>query len=94
MIDCARHLGKEIPCFWDAEEAQVLDAGKHSYAYYIRAKKSAKEALEAVLPDGEIMELPGRDEDLAYFTKPMKQDAFEKVAEGLGDLVLGTIRLG
>ena len=94
VIDCVRHLGKEIPCFWDAEEATILDAGKHSYAYYIRAKKSAKEVLGAVLPGGEILELPGRDEDLAYFTQPMKQDAFEKVLEGLGDLVLGTIRLG
>ncbi|MBR4734105.1 MAG: homoserine dehydrogenase [Lachnospiraceae bacterium] len=94
VIDCVRHLGKEIPCFWDAEEATILDAGKHSYAYYIRAKKSAKEVLGAVLPGGEIMELPSRDEDLAYFTQPMKQDAFEKVLEGLGDLVLGTIRLG
>lgn len=94
VIDCARHKEKEIPCFWDAENAEIADAGKHVSAYYIRAKKNAKEALEAVLPGGEFIELPEREADLAYFTQPMAHNAFEKICEGLGDLVLSTIRLG
>ncbi|MCR4599996.1 MAG: homoserine dehydrogenase [Acetatifactor sp.] len=94
VIDCARHMGKEIPCFWDAEDAVVADAGKHVYAYYVRAKKNAKEALQALLPGGEFIELADRALDLAYFTQPMAQNAFEKVCEGLGDLVLGSLRLG
>ncbi|MBQ2099460.1 MAG: homoserine dehydrogenase [Lachnospiraceae bacterium] len=94
VIDCARHMGKEIPCFWDAEDAVVADAGKHVYAYYLRAKKNAKEALQALLPGGEFIELADRAQDLAYFTQPMAQNAFEKVCEGLGDLVLGSLRLG
>lgn len=93
VIDCARHKEKEIPCFWEEEDAVIVDPGKSEFAYYVRAKKNAKEALEAVLPGGEVLELPGR-EDIAYFTQPIAQNAFEKVCEGLGDLVLGSIRLG
>ena len=94
VIDCARHKEKEIPCFWEQEEAKIADLGKSEFAYYIRAKKNAREALEAVLPGGKLLELPEREEDLAYFTAPIAQNAFEKVCEGLGDLVLGSIRLG
>ena len=94
VIDCARHKEKEIPCFWEQEEANIADLGKSEFAYYIRAKKNAREALEAVLPGGKLLELPEREEDLAYFTAPIAQNAFEKVCEGLGDLVLGSIRLG
>jgi len=94
VIDCARHKEKEIPCFWEQEEAKIADLGKSEFAYYIRAKKNAREALEAVLPGGKLLELPERAEDLVYFTAPIAQNAFEKVCEGLGDLVLGSIRLG
>ena len=94
VIDCARHKEKEIPCFWEQEEAKIADLGKSEFAYYIRAKKNAREALEAVLPGGKLLELPERAEDLAYFTAPIAQNAFEKICEGLGDLVLGSIRLG
>lgn len=94
VIDCARHKEKEIPCFWEEESAEIVDIGKSEFAYYVRAKKNAKEALEALLPGGETLELPDRTEDFAYFTKPIAQNAFEKVCEGLGDLILGSIRLG
>lgn len=94
VIDCARHMGREIPCFWDQEEAQIADLGNRVNAFYVRAKAESREALEAVLPGGTVLELPGRKEDFAYFTQPMAENVFDKVCEGLGDLVLGRIRLG
>ncbi len=94
VIDCARHKENAIPCFWDAENAEIVDAGKHVNAYYLRVKKSAKEAVEAVLPGGKLLEIPERTEDVAYFTQPLSRNAFEKICEGLGDLVLGSLCLG
>lgn len=94
VIDCTRNLGRKIPCDWDAQEATVEDAGNNVCAYYVRAKKSAKAALLAAFPEGEALELPDRAEDLAYFTKPMAHSMFVSACEGLGDAVLGSIRLG
>ncbi len=94
VIDCARHKEKEIACFWDQEDAVIEDAGKSVSAFYVRAKKGAEEALEAVFPGGKILTIPERTEDFAYFTEPMAKNAFDKICEGLGDLVLGSIRLG
>lgn len=94
VIDCARHMGKELPCYWDEQEAEVADAGNNVCGYYVRAKKSAKAALLSAFPEGEVLELPDREEDLAYFTKPMAHNAFVRACEALGDSVLGSIRLG
>ena len=94
VIDCARHKEKEIACFWDQEDAVIEDAGKSVSAFYVRAKKGAEEALEAVFPGGKVLTIPERTEDFAYFTEPMAKNAFDKICEGLGDLVLGSIRLG
>ncbi len=93
VIDCARHQGKVIMCFWDKEEAVLADSSKSSSAFYLRAKDGSQEAVKAVIPGGRILELPGRDEDFAYFTPVLEEGAFEKICEGLGDLILGRIRL-
>ncbi len=93
VIDCARHQGKVIMCFWDKEEAVLADSSKSASAFYLRAKAGSQEAVKAVIPGGRILELPGRDEDFAYFTPVLEEGAFEKICEGLGDLILGRIRL-
>lgn len=93
VIDCARHKEREIMCFWDKEEAVLADLSKSTSAFYMRARKGSQEALKAVIPGGSMLELPGRTEDYAYFTPEMEESVFDKICEGLGDLVLGKIRL-
>lgn len=93
VIDCARHKEREIMCFWDKEEAVLADLSKSTSAFYVRARKGSQEALKAVIPGGSMLELPGRTEDYAYFTPEMEESVFDKICEGLGDLVLGKIRL-
>lgn len=93
VIDCARHKEREIMCFWDKEEAVLADLSKSTSAFYVRARKGSQEALKAVIPGGSMLEIPGRTEDYAYFTPEMEEGVFDKICEGLGDLVLGKIRL-
>lgn len=80
-------------CFWDEEDAVLADPSKSSSAFYLRVKAGGQEAVKAVIPGGRVLEIPERDGDFAYFTPVLEEGVFDEICEGLGDLVLGRIRL-
>lgn len=92
VIDCARHQGKTIMCFWDKEEAKLADVKEIERAFFVRAKAGAEEAVKAAFPGGNLVKTL-RTEDFGYFTAVMKEKEFAQVCETLGDNVLNAIRV-
>lgn len=92
VVDCARHLGKVIMCFWEDKDASIADVSETECGYFVRAKASAKAAVEAAFAGCEVFTIPGRD-DFAVFTKPMKEKEFAAKYEALGSDALSRIRL-
>ena len=92
VIDCARHLGKVIMCFWDQKDAKIAEVSELERRFYVRVKASAK-AQAVEMFDGDVLTVPGRDEDVAVFTGSMKEKDFAACCEKLGDAVLSRIRL-
>ena len=92
VIDCARHQGKVIMCFWDKEEVKLADAGETERSFFVRAKAGAEAAVEAAFPGGQMVHLEDRKEDFGYFTQPMKEKEFRAKYEALGEQMLGRIR--
>ena len=93
VIDCARHQGKVIMCFWDKEEVKLVDTRESVRSFFIRAKAGAEGAVEAAFPGGRELHLADRKEDFGYFTQPMKESEFLAKYEALGEQMLGRIRL-
>lgn len=93
VVDCARHPGKVIPCFWDQETAEMADLKEVEHRFFLRIKPGAREAAEAVFPRGKVLELPERKEDLGFFTAPIKEKDFAERCGILGDMVLNKIRV-
>ena len=93
VIDCARHQGKVIMCFWDKEEVKLVDTGESVRSFFIRAKAGAEANVEAAFPGGKELHLEDRKEDFGYFTQPMKESEFLAKYEALGEQMLGRIRL-
>ena len=93
VIDCARHQGKVIMCFWDKEEVKLADIGEAERSFFIRAKAGAEDAVTAAFPGGRMVHLKDRKEDFGYFTQPMKESEFLAKYEALGEQMLGRIRL-
>ena len=93
VIDCARHQGKVIMCFWDKEEVKLVDTGETVRSFFIRAKAGAEANVEAAFPGGKELHLEDRKEDFGYFTQPMKESEFLAKYEALGEQMLGRIRL-
>ena len=92
VVDCARHQGKIIMCLWDKEEAQLEDVGEVSRQFFLRVKASGMETLKAAFPEGEVLEIPGR-EDFGYITKECKEASFYEKVKELSDNVLSVIRV-
>lgn len=93
VVDCARHQGKVIMCFWDKEEAKLACVEETERSFFVRAKAEALEAVKAAFPGGEVLTVAGRSEDFGYFTPVMKEKDFAAKCEALGEAVLSKIRL-
>ena len=93
VVDCARHQGKVIMCFWDKEEVKLADIGEAERSFFIRAKAGAEDAVTAAFPGGRMVHLKDRKEDFGYFTQSMKEKDFQAKYEALGEQMLGRIRL-
>ncbi len=93
VIDCAKHLGENIMCFWTQEQAVIADLGNVEHQFFLRVKTGAKEAVEAVFPGGRFLVLPERTQDLGYFTGTLREKDFADRCELLGDVILGRIRV-
>ena len=93
VVDCARHQGKVIMCFWDKEEVKLADIGEAGRSFFIRAKAGAEDAVTAAFPGDRMVHLKDRKEDFGYFTQSMKEKDFQAKYEALGEQMLGRIRL-
>ena len=93
VVDCARHLGKQIMCFWDAKESNVVSLDQATRKFYIRADKKALEQVKELFPQGEVLTIDAKPDEFAYFTKEMTEKDFAEKAKELGDALLTRIRV-
>ena len=92
VIECARNIGRFLPCFWNSEEAELAEISELKRSFFVRAAKDAKELLEEAFPGGRFIEIQGRD-DIGYVTLPVKEKDFASKYAALGDKVYGRIRI-
>jgi len=92
VIECARNQGRFLPCFWDQEEASLVDISEVKRSFFIRAKAEQRAVLEEVFPGGSFIILKGRN-DVGYVTEPIKEKEFAEKYAALGDGVYGRIRM-
>lgn len=93
VIDCARHQGKVITCFWDKEDIRLADVADVERCFFLRGAEYAKETIITMFNGGRKIELEGRIEDFGYITAPMTEKEFDDICSSLGDAVLGRIRI-
>lgn len=92
VVDCARHLGKVIMCFWEDKDAKIADVSDLENQYFVRIKSSSKSEADKVFAGCEVINVSGRD-DFAVITQAMKENVFAAKCSELGDAVESSIRL-
>lgn len=90
VIDCARHIGKVIMCFWDAEEADLLSIDKVQRKFFFRVKSEGlARARELFAQDLEEVSLPGITDECGFITPVMSEADFADSYGKLDGLTVG-----
>lgn len=90
VVDCARHIGKVIMCFWDGQDVALTGIGEASHRFFVRVSlENERKALEAFERASVIeADVPG---EFAFVTEKMTEEEFNKRALEAG--IISRIRL-
>ncbi len=92
VIDCARHRGKTIMCFWESQAYPLRPAEELESAYFLRIEAGAQEAVREAFGQLEWIEAPGR-QDRGCITVPMAEAELSAKARELEGVLLSRIRI-
>ena len=90
VVDCARHIGKVIMCFWDGEDVDLTGIEEASGRFFVRVSAEREAKALQVFEQASVIEadVPG---EFAFITEKMTEKEFNKKAEETG--IISRIRI-
>lgn len=86
VIDCARHQGKTVMCFWSAENVKVSAVSEDKRKFFVRVKADKKE--EVMKTFEALAEISvGQEEEFAFMTQVMTEKDLEEKLERIGGCI-------
>ena len=90
VVDCARHIGKVIMCFWDDQEVALADMERMRRRFFVRV--DAKREREAIAAFGSVSVVEADvSGEFAFVTDEMSEKEFNEKAEAAG--IISRIRI-
>lgn len=86
VIDCAKHQGKNIFCFWESEDLTISDIGESEKKYFVRVKGTDKNAIQAAFGEVEFADALVAGET-AFVTGVMKESVYREKAAQAGEVI-------
>lgn len=90
VVDCARHIGKIIKCFWDEEEVPMMSIENVRNRFFVRCAADKESEALRIFETVSVVENVIKDE-FAFTTEEMSEKEFNAKAEELG--IISRIRL-
>ena len=94
VVDCARHIGKTVMCFWEDEDVKLASIDNVSRKFFVRADKSKadEEKVKEVFGNVEFVSVASITDEVAFVTEVMTEKEFKEKAESL-NAVISRIRI-
>ncbi|MFI3201422.1 MAG: homoserine dehydrogenase [Eubacteriales bacterium] len=95
VVECARNLGKNLPCNWTQEKKELTKLNDVKNIFFVRMRGTSKEQLasvEKVFGKVNIVELEGNTEEFAFVTAPITEKSYGDGAQQL-EGILTKIRM-
>ena len=87
VIDCAKHIGKNIKILWEPKKLTLSDLGNFERKYFVRMPAdTAEETIQNIFGTVGMISVDGLDEK-AFITGLMKESAFNAAAEKAGNII-------
>ena len=90
VVDCARHIGKVIMCFWDDEDVKVLDVSEARRAFFVRVDVAKEKEAIDTFKSVRVIEADVEGE-FAFVTDVMSEKEFNEKADAVG--IISRIRM-
>lgn len=90
VVDCARHLGKVIMCFWDAEAVKLSNIASSSHRFFVRVAEANESAALQEFASVSVVNADVSGE-FAFVTDVMTEKEFNEKAEKVG--IISRIRI-
>ncbi len=83
IVDCARHVGKTIMCFWEEEKVELQNTDEVMQIFFVRVdkNKNSKEDVEKLFGNVSFVNMPEYDDEIAFVTEGMMEKDFKLAAE-------------
>lgn len=83
VVDCARHIGKVIMCFWDGEDVTLTPNDEASRRFFVRVPAENEKKALHVFGQASVIEadVPG---EFAFMTETMPEKEFKEKAGEAG----------
>ena len=86
VVDCARHQGKTIMCFWENEDVKITGIEEDRGKFFVRVEGGRKEKAMEVF--GALAEINvGIAEEFAFMTQVMTERDFNDKIEKIGGCI-------
>ena len=86
VVDCARHQGKTVMCFWENEDVKITGIEEDQGKFFVRVTSTQKEA--AIEAFGSLAEINvGIAEEFAFMTQVMTEKDFNDKIEKIGGCI-------
>ena len=86
IIDCVKHLGKTVFCFWDKEELTLSSMDDSVKRFFVRVKDANFAKAKEVFGDVEEIDAQIAGEK-GFFTQAMSEKAFKEKSAQVGEII-------
>ena len=86
VVDCARHQGKTVMCFWDNTQVKLMDIAETKRRFFVRVEAAKKQ--DVLTAFGSVEEInAGIAEEFAFVTDVMTEKAFDEKISVIGGMI-------
>ena len=93
VIDCARHMGKVIMCFWDAKEANMVSIDETSRKFFVRLDNKGEALARELFGDFKPVRVEWIEDEFAFVTPELTEKEFAAKYALLSEYAYGRIRV-
>lgn len=86
VVDCARHQGKTIMCFWDAQDVKLASIETVSRPFFVRVGEADEAKVTELFGNVEKVKADGINGEFAFITDSMTEKEFAEKAAQLSDM--------
>lgn len=93
IVECAKNVGKNVPCIWKDEAIEMATDADKKFAYFVRVNNAAKDKFAASFEIENTVNIDEASDETGFVTKEMTEDKFIEVVETFGEDVINYVRM-